>query len=100
MYLLACSYERYANAMVDAAGSIPLRRTRSRGNPACAGDPGTFGPSVMDQRVYPRACGVGVGGDSLDPLRRGFLLLAKRDLCTVFRQQGDGVLDVFVNVGC
>ena len=37
---------------------------------------------------------------SSDPLRCGFLLLAKRDLCAVFRQQGDGVLDVFVDVGC
>ena len=37
---------------------------------------------------------------SSDPLRCGFLLLNKRDLCTLFRQQGNGVLDVFVDVGC
>ena len=35
-----------------------------------------------------------------DPLRCGFLLLNERDLCAVFRRQGDGVLDVFVDVGC
>ena len=38
MYLSGCSCERYANAIVDAAGLIPFRRARLLGNLAPTGN--------------------------------------------------------------